>query len=103
MGLQSVSQATGGTLASFEEHTEDQVQGILSEVMGAFPGWRDQTFAQRGAVMRRPGASLPEQTPRFARMISEEMGKPIVQAEGDFEKCAWTFEFYADNAETMLA
>src|SRR3954454_918208 len=103
MAMQSVNPATGETLASFEEHTEDQVQGILSEVMGAFPGWRDQTFAQRGAVMRRAGAYLREQKPRFARMITEEMGKPIVQAEGEIEKCAWTCEFYADNAETMLA
>src|SRR5207253_5556615 len=39
----------------------------------------------------------------YARTMTLEMGKPIVQAEAEVDKCASTCEYYADHAEAFLA
>src|SRR5207249_5529557 len=47
--------------------------------------------------------ALREHSETYARTMTLDMGKPIVQAEAEVDKCASTCEYYADHAAAFLA
>lgn len=103
MSIQSINPATEEVIETFEPYTTAQVNLALDEAHNAFFGWRETTFAERGAVLHRVATYLREHKAELARLATLEMGKPIVESEAEVEKCAWNCDFYADNAEKFLA
>ncbi|MBX5476818.1 MAG: NAD-dependent succinate-semialdehyde dehydrogenase [Clostridia bacterium] len=103
MEILSINPATGERLASFEETPDAEVERALEQAREAFRRWRQVPFAERAAHMRAAAAYLRQHKADLARLITSEMGKPIVQAEAEVEKCAWACDYYADNAEAFLA
>ena len=103
MSMQSINPATGEILESFEETTASELDRMLTAAHEAFLEWRTTPFATRAQKMRAAARVLRERADTYARTMSLEMGKPIVQAEAEVEKCAMTCEYYADHAEAFLA
>ena len=103
MPIDSVNPATEEVLARFDPFTTEQVDTALTEAHGAFRQWRAESFASRGAALRRAAQYLRDQQGRFARLITEEMGKPIGESEAEIEKCAWNCDFYAERGAAFLA
>ena len=65
-------------------------------------GPKKSTVAERAALVRRV-AELHNEREELAKIIRREMGKPIEQAVGEVEFSAAIYEYYADNAEKLLA
>ena len=103
MGIRSVNPATEEELARFEEHTADDVERALARAWDARAGWRDTPVSSRAARFAELAAYLRHDRPRLATLLTAEMGKPIVEAEAEVDKCAWTAEWFAEHAEAMLA
>ena len=101
--LQSINPATGEVAATIAEHGSSEVAARLDAAAAAFRVWRATPFATRAAVLRAAAARLRDGRARYARLMTEEMGKPIVQAEAEVEKCAWASDYYAEHAEAFLA
>src|SRR5712691_3951476 len=57
----------------------------------------------RTALMRSVAGVLRADKARYAGLLTAEMGKPIVEAEAEIEKCAWTAGWIGDNAARLLA
>ena len=103
MSILSINPATEDVLVTFEETPPSEVEKALEAARGAFMRWRGTSFAERGECLRAVARVLRDQQGRWAGLITAEMGKPIVEAEGEVEKCAWTAEWIADNAARLLA
>jgi succinate-semialdehyde dehydrogenase / glutarate-semialdehyde dehydrogenase len=103
MSIQSVNPATGETLATFPETSDRELERILTNSQAAFVAWRSIPFAARAERMRAAARVLRARKTDYARAMTLEMGKPIVEAEGEVEKCAWVCDHYAEHAEADLA
>jgi len=64
MAIATVNPATGQTVKTFAELTDEEVERCLARASVTFGTYRRTTFAQRSAWMRRAGrSSTPRSTP----------------------------------------
>ena len=101
--IQSINPATGEVLETFPTSSPQDIERSVAAAHAAFLEWRDVGFAPRAESMRKAAALLRGRKDEYARTMALEMGKPVTQGEAEVDKCAWTCEFYAEHAETMLA
>ena len=101
--LKSIDPATGRELASFPEADQAAVEAALSRAWDARHAWRDAGVGLRASLMRSVAGVLRADKSRYAALLTSEMGKPIVEAEAEVEKCAWTANWFAENANRLLA
>jgi acyl-CoA reductase-like NAD-dependent aldehyde dehydrogenase len=103
MVLQSINPTTEEILDEFSEYGPDQLERALNASERTFKSWRTLTFRQRGDLLRSVAKALGRGKPAYAALITAEMGKPIVEAEAEIEKCGWCCDYFADHAEEFLA
>ena len=103
MAMESINPTTGETLASYPEHSVEQVQSALDGAATAFERWRRVPVGERADLARRLADVLDERADEWARLMTLEMGKPIAASRAEIAKCARLCRYYADEAPTMLA
>jgi succinate-semialdehyde dehydrogenase / glutarate-semialdehyde dehydrogenase len=101
--LRSIDPANGKELATFPELDAAGIEAAVERAWSSRHAWRDAGFDLRTALLRAVAGVLRAEKPRYAALMTSEMGKPIVEAEAEVEKCAWTATWIADNAARLLA
>ena len=101
--LKSINPSNGELIASYEEMTQKEVSAIISDVNSAYQEWRQTSFSHRSKLMKNAAANLQDRKEELGRLMTLEMGKPFSQAVAEANKCASVCEYYADNAERILA
>lgn len=101
--LRSINPATGRTLAEYAEHPPIEVERRLSGAWRAWHDWRERPIPDRGRLLAEAAGRVAEGRERFARLMTEEMGKPITQSFAEVDKCAWVARHYAEHAAELLA
>ncbi|MEP8937599.1 succinate-semialdehyde dehydrogenase [Enterobacter mori] len=98
----SVNPATGETLATYPWATADDVERTISQADTGFRQWRRESVSHRAQKLRDLGAALRNRGEEMARMMSREMGKPILQARAEVAKSASLCDWYAEHGPAML-
>jgi succinate-semialdehyde dehydrogenase/glutarate-semialdehyde dehydrogenase len=103
MPIASVNPAAGETLRTFVPFDEAQIEHVLERASRTFRDYRRTAFTERAGWMSRAAEILDAEKDRFGRLMTLEMGKPIVAARQEAAKCAWVCRYYAENSERLLA
>ncbi|MEA2634250.1 MAG: succinate-semialdehyde dehydrogenase / glutarate-semialdehyde dehydrogenase [Chloroflexota bacterium] len=101
--LRSINPSNGAELATFPELDAAGIEAAVERAWGSRHAWRDAGLDLRTGILRSVAGVLRAEKARFAELMTSEMGKPIVEAEAEVEKCAWTATWIADNAARLLA
>ena len=101
--IQTIDPATGEPGRSYPANTLDEARSAAAAARAAFLDWRRTSFAERSKCLRRAAAILREREDEFARLMTEEMGKPLAEGRAEVEKCAFHCDWFAEHAEAYLA
>ena len=101
--MDSTNPATGEVLASYPEHTPDEVTAALDGAAAAFKIWRRVPVEERAALTGRLADVLEARSEEWSRLMTLETGKPIAASRAEIAKCAVLCRYYADEGAGMLA
>jgi succinate-semialdehyde dehydrogenase/glutarate-semialdehyde dehydrogenase len=100
--IETVNPATGRVIAKYQNMTEDEVKKKVTNARLALQGWKNLDIGERCSITRNLGRVMRRNKDSYAKLITEEMGKPIRQATAEIEKCAWLCDYYSETAESFL-
>lgn len=103
MTLNAINPVDGSVISRHDEMQPAEVRTIIDAAHAAFVDWRRLSFAERATPMREAGVILRAEHAAFARLMAQEMGKPVRDGIAEVDKCALACSYYADHAETFLA
>lgn len=102
MSFKVINPATNEMIREVATWDEKQLEATLAEVAAVTPLWQATPIEERCALMRKAAEVLRDNSEKFARIITEEMGKLVKDARAEIEKCAVGCDYYADHGPEFL-
>ena len=100
--FETVNPATEEVENTYEKHSSEDVEEILTEADETFNGWNTKRIEERESLLSEAADVLRDRKREYAETMTREMGKPVSQAVAEVEKCAWVCEYYAERAGEHL-
>ena len=100
--FETINPATGKTLKRYKSSTKTDVDKAVTKARKAFEKWHQLSSSKRAIYLERTAKTLRAQKEKLARIITQEMGKPIKESLPEVTKCAWALEYYSENGPKFL-
>ncbi|TCM20801.1 acyl-CoA reductase-like NAD-dependent aldehyde dehydrogenase [Novosphingobium sp. PhB165] len=98
--LEVVNPATGKPLALAPRADEAQAETAIAAARRAFPAWAALGYAKRRAYLETLATAMEQRAEDFARLLTQEQGKPIEQARGEVGASVAAIAYYAEQELT---
>jgi len=102
MTIATINPATNQIVQVYSEMSREEVNRIVAEAHAAFLEWKNVRLSERAEAMKQAARILRQTAEAHARLMAQEMGKPLKAGMAEVEKCAWVCDYYAENAGQFL-
>jgi acyl-CoA reductase-like NAD-dependent aldehyde dehydrogenase len=93
--LEVVNPATGKLLTTCARADKAQLHAAVAAAKKAFPAWSAASIDARRQVLLKIADALQARAPEFARLLTEEQGKPLAHATGEIDGAAGLIRYFA--------
>ena len=84
--IESINPATGEVLATVRRASRDEYEQVIQTSLDTFAEWRMLPAPRRGEFVRLLGNALREKKEPLAALVSLEMGKILLEGEGEVQE-----------------
>ncbi len=102
MAYKSFNPFTLQEIASYPEHSKEEIDFILAKSTSAFEDWKRYSLEKRLERVNQLADHLEENYKHYAIAITQEMGKKIEEANQEIIKCALLCRYYVKNSGELL-
>ena len=102
MAIQSINPLNGKIIKEYTEDSESVISTKIEKGHKAWEKWRQTSFEEKATLLRNAAKILKERKEKLAKLMAEEMGKPLKEGISEIEKCALVCKYYAGNGEKFL-
>ena len=103
MSIKTVNPFNNELVKSFEEMNAKEIESAIATADSCFQTWKTTSYEVRAKVLHRVASLLRLNKAELSKTITLEMGKLLIESEGEIDLSADIFDYYADNGEDFLA
>jgi succinyl-CoA reductase len=101
--IPTINPATGKVINSYDITDTEQIFRIVNSARRiGFENWKRKEILERCDYIKNLAKILKNNKEQYAKIITEEMGKPLTQSYAEIDKCVWLCEYYSEYAESFL-
>jgi succinate-semialdehyde dehydrogenase / glutarate-semialdehyde dehydrogenase len=95
--LAVVNPANGQEIGRVAHAGKADLDRAIAAAVKGFATWRDMTPAERSKILRKAAGLMRERAEAIARLMTQEQGKPLVEAKGECLAAADIIEWFAEE------
>ncbi|HPW65617.1 MAG TPA: NAD-dependent succinate-semialdehyde dehydrogenase [Salinivirgaceae bacterium] len=101
--IESKNPYTGEIIAEYNLYDNSRIDKLLQAAAKLQNHWSQISMERRSELFLSLASLLRKKRDKLAILITNEMGKVLVESEAEVEKCALVCEYYAKNAKDFLS
>ena len=94
-----INPATNAVLDRAPDASIEEAKQAVERAVAAFAVWKATTAFERSSVLRKWHGLILRDEDTLAKMMTQEMGKPITESRGEVKYAAAFVEWYAEEAK----
>ncbi|MBU2929486.1 NAD-dependent succinate-semialdehyde dehydrogenase [Winogradskyella psychrotolerans] len=92
----------GNHLETYTKDSKSVIDEKLNLADSTFNTWKQFEIEDRTGLLQNLADEIYKNKQGLSTLMTEEMGKPILESEAEIEKCVYLIDFYIKNAEQFL-